>query len=104
MNVGESVEAATIREVREETNLVMERLEQFRVYSDPRRDKRRHTVSVVFRCSVKNLDGMRGGDDAKSLRLVPLRNVRSLDLAFDHKQILTEYISVFHPELNSIAL
>ena len=47
VDVGESVEEAIVREVKEETNLSLDKLEQFRVYSDPSRDKRRHTVSVV---------------------------------------------------------
>ena len=99
VNVGETVEAATIREVREETNLELDRLEQFRVYSDPRRDKRRHTASVVFRCVPKNSTGLRSGDDAKRVELVRLRDVLGLRLAFDHRQILTDYIRAYHPSL-----
>ncbi len=49
VDVGESVEEATKREVLEETNLEVTTLEQFHMYSDPTRDKRRHTVSMVFR-------------------------------------------------------
>ena len=99
VNVGETVEAATIREVREETNLELDRLEQFRVYSEPMRDKRRHTVSVVFRCTPKNFSAMHSGDDAKRVELLPLRDVLNLRLAFDHRQILAEYISAYHPNL-----
>ena len=50
VDVGETIEVATVREVMEETNLDLTSLEQFHVYSDPARDTRRHTVSVVFRC------------------------------------------------------
>ena len=35
--VGESIEAAAVREVKEETNLDLVHWEQFRVYSDPKR-------------------------------------------------------------------
>ena len=35
--MGESIEAATVREVKEETNLDLAHWEQFRVYSDPKR-------------------------------------------------------------------
>ena len=47
VEVGESIESATIREVKEETNVDLTRadIDQFRVYSDPQRDQRRHTVS-----------------------------------------------------------
>ena len=52
VNVGETVENAVLREVHEETNLMLDEaaLHQFRTVSDPSRDHRRHTVSVVFRC------------------------------------------------------
>lgn len=99
VNVGETVEAATIREVREETSLELDRLEQFRVYSDPRRDQRRHTVSVVFRCWPKNFTSIHSGDDAKRVELVKLREVLRQSLAFDHRRILSEYIEHYHPYL-----
>lgn len=62
VDVGETVEQATIREVKEETNLDLDHLEQFRVYSDPSRDKRRHTVSSVFKCKVKDASKLKKGD------------------------------------------
>ena len=48
--MGESIESATIREVKEETNVDLTRadIDQFRVFSDPQRDQRRHTVSNFF--------------------------------------------------------
>lgn len=52
VDVGESIEDATIREVKEETNLDIQSMEQFHVYSNPKRDLRRHTVSAVFACKV----------------------------------------------------
>ena len=97
VNIGESVETAAIREVKEETNLSLHSLEQFRMYSDPARDKRRHTASIVFRCIVTSVDGFKGGDDAKGVRLVPLKDVLNLPLAFDHKIILHDYIQRYHP-------
>ena len=71
-------------------------MEQFHVYSDPARDKRRHTVSVVFRCIVKDIKNLKRGDDAKGVKVIPLNKVLELNLAFDHKQILTEYIQKYH--------
>lgn len=83
----------------EETNLIPTAIEQFRVYSDPKRDKRRHTVSAVFRCHVKSFSELKAGDDAKGVELVPLQKIDTLDLAFDHRQILKEYVAHFHPNL-----
>ena len=93
VDVGESVEEATIREVKEETNLELKSLRQFKVYSDPKRDKRRHTVSAVMTCTVDDISKIHRGDDAKEVVVVPLRKVLSLELAFDHKQILSDFIS-----------
>lgn len=99
VDVGESVEAATVREVKEETNLDLVHLEQFRLYSDPQRDKRRHTVSSVFRCVAKDIGRLHKGDDAKSVRIVRIVDALSLELAFDHRTILTDYIKNYHPKL-----
>jgi 8-oxo-dGTP diphosphatase len=99
VDVGETVEAATEREVKEETNLHLQSLEQFRVYSDPKRDARRHTVSAVFRCVVNDFTDIRRGDDAKSVVIVPLQEALKLNLAFDHRKILSDYILHYHPSL-----
>jgi 8-oxo-dGTP diphosphatase len=96
VNLGETVESAAMREVKEETNLTVAHLEQFRMYSDPTRDKRRHTASMVFRCVVHSVASLHTGDDAKSVKLVPLKDLLQLQLAFDHRQILTDYLEKFH--------
>ncbi|MCM8831655.1 MAG: macro domain-containing protein, partial [Candidatus Omnitrophica bacterium] len=48
VDYGETVEEAVVREVKEETGLDFLDARQFNVYSDPKRDPRFHTVSVVF--------------------------------------------------------
>ena len=48
VEVGESVEKAVIREMKEETGLDVIVIRQFKVYSDPNRDPRFHTVSVFL--------------------------------------------------------
>ncbi len=48
MDVGETVEAAAVREAREETGLEVTLTDLLGVYSDPRRDAREHTASAVF--------------------------------------------------------
>ena len=98
MDVGETVENATIREVKEETNIDIDitALEQFKVYSDPHRDSRRHTVSVVFRAVVRGVVDIKSGDDAKAVKLIPLSQILNYQYDFDHKLILTEYIKKYH--------
>jgi ADP-ribose pyrophosphatase YjhB (NUDIX family) len=87
VDVGESLAAAARREAREETSLDIELVEQFFSYSDPRRDPRGATVSVVF---VATATGQpRAADDAKNVRVFALGDLPSL--AFDHAQILADY-------------
>lgn len=95
--VGETTEAAVLREVKEETNLDVQDIELFHVYSDPTRDARRHTVSAVYRSKVKSTVGMKVGDDAKGVEVIKLRDaVTHLDLAFDHRAILLDYMKRYH--------
>ncbi len=94
MDIGERAENATVREMMEEINLSlkMEDLKQFHVYSDPGRDKRRHTVSVVFSVRVRDLSGMKRGSDAKEVVVVSAGRIAQLDMAFDHKKVLMDYL------------
>ena len=63
VDVGERVEDALIREMQEETNLEVEIRKLLGVYSDPKRDPRFHTASVVFIAKAQGQP--QGGDDAK---------------------------------------
>ena len=96
----------TLTKVREETNLTVSQLQQFRLYSDPTRDKRRHTASMVFRCEVNSIESLHQGDDAKQVRVVDLEqlvksNFNSIALAFDHKIILRDFVKHFHPHIST---
>jgi 8-oxo-dGTP diphosphatase len=86
VDAGEPVEAAAVREAKEETGLDVRLLEQFHVYSDPRRDPRRHTISTVF---IATADGEpRGGDDAAQARAYRWGELPPL--VFDHAEILSD--------------
>ena len=85
---GETVEEAAAREAREETGLEVELLEQLAVYSDPARDPRKHTLSVVF---IGRAQGTpRAGDDAAEARVVALDRLPA-PLCFDHGRIIADY-------------
>ena len=45
---GESVETAAIREAKEETNIDVELKDLVNVYSEPNRDPRGHSITVVY--------------------------------------------------------
>ena len=94
VDVGESVEDAVVREMKEEISLDVEIKELFGVYSDPTRDKRFHTVSIVYVC--KAYGKPIGADDAKQAMLVDLNNLKLNQLVFDHGNILINYLKKFH--------
>ena len=88
---GESLEAAAVREAREETGLTVELTRQFHTYSDPARDPRGHTVSTVFIAKARGIP--QAGDDAGDVRTVGLDELPS-PLAFDHEKILADYLAL----------
>ncbi len=87
---GESLEAAVCREAREETDLELTDVKQFHTYSDPLRDPRFHTITTMF--TAKGAGVPKAGDDAKALRVVPFAELRSLTYAFDHNQVIDDYL------------
>ncbi|HTP55494.1 MAG TPA: NUDIX hydrolase [Thermoplasmata archaeon] len=91
---GETVEAAVARELREETGLRARPAELVGVYSDPARDPRGPTVSVVFRM-VGRARRPRGGDDAADAAWQPLANAHGL--AFDHDRIVADAVRAGRP-------
>lgn len=87
VDVGESLSQAAVREAFEETSLKVELIEQFFVYSDPKRDPRQPTVSTVF---IGRAHGEpRAADDAKHLGVFTAETLPQL--AFDHAQILRDF-------------
>lgn len=87
---GESVENALIREMKEETTLDVFNLRLLGVFSEPSRDSRFHTVSVVFICKAYGVPI--GEDDAKSASIINPSDINDEKLVFDHKDILKQYL------------
>ncbi len=92
VDYGEKVESAAARELFEETNIKVttEELHLLGVYSDPSRDPRGHTVSVVY--YVKSAHHPTAADDALEASFFAEDNLPS-DIVFDHRQILTDYFN-----------
>ena len=88
VDVGESVEAAAVREAKEETSLDVKLIEQFHAYSDPGRDPRFHTASVVF--IAEGTGTLKGADDARKAVVYTEDNLPAM-IAFDHGEILEDY-------------
>lgn len=98
VQVGESVETTVQRELLEETGLRLEHgsLKLLGIYSDPRRDHRRHTVSAVYSARPVSLADLRPGDDARAAEVVARDALSTLDYAFDHRIIVMDYLTSPH--------
>lgn len=88
IDYGESAEDAAVREIREETGVGVTSLAQFHTYSDPRRDPRFHTITVVF--TATGIGTPEAGDDAAEAVLFGPDELPS-PIVFDHSQILADY-------------
>ena len=89
VDYGESLESAAVREAEEETCLRVKLRYQLGAYSDPGRDPRSHTISVVF---VAEATGRpTAGDDAKEVDIFNPQHLPE-DLAFDHRTIIDDYL------------
>lgn len=90
VNEGETVESAARRETKEETSLEVEPIEILGVYSDPKRDPRKHIATVVF-VGIMVGGSETAGDDAESIEWVDLASIDRQQIAFDHATILRDY-------------
>ena len=90
VDYGETLEQAAVREAREETSLDIELVRQFHAYSDPSRDPRGHTITMVFIATAEGIPTAR--DDARAVAVLRPEKVR-VPLAFDHRKILDDYIA-----------
>lgn len=88
VDYGESLEAAAVREAREETGLEVELIRQFHTYSDPGRDPRQHTLSTVYLARAEGRP--RADSDARRCAVFAL-DALPQPLAFDHAAILDHY-------------
>lgn len=90
VDVGEAVEHAAVREAEEETALRVTLKLLLGCYSDPARDPRGHTASVVY---VAEAEGdPRAQDDAAGVAIFSPEALPD-PLVFDHARILRDYLA-----------
>jgi ADP-ribose pyrophosphatase YjhB (NUDIX family) len=91
IDYGETAEHAAAREALEETSLDVTDLNLFGVYSDPDRDPRHHTLTVVF--TARGHGTPDAADDAQEIGVFVREDLPS-PLAFDHAKILEDFFSL----------
>ncbi len=82
---GEKTEDAVAREVLEETGLKTTVDKTIGVYSDPNRDPRGHTVTIVYKLDIKGGE-LKSGDDASDAKFFDVNQLP--ELSFDHDKII----------------
>ena len=90
VDIGETVENAVIREMKEETSLDILIESLLGVYSDPSRDERFHTASIVYLC--KAYGEPIAQDDAKEVYVYKKDEIPLDKLVFDHKKIILDFL------------
>ncbi|MDP3465619.1 MAG: NUDIX hydrolase [Sulfuricurvum sp.] len=89
VDIGETVETAVVREMKEELTLDVTIESLLGIYSDPARDSRFHCVSIVYVCKAFGVPV--GADDAKEAFVYALDDIPYDKLVFDHAQIIRDY-------------
>ncbi|WP_119066536.1 NUDIX domain-containing protein [Rubrobacter indicoceani] len=89
VDVGESVESAAVREMKEETGLDVRIVRLVGVYSDPERDPRGHSVTVAF-LAGKVGGRLRADDDAADAKVL---DPESVELGFDHAEVIRDALA-----------
>ena len=88
----ESLEEAVKRELKEETGVSIDYMEQLYTFGNPKRDPRKRIVSVAYFCFVQTSDfnELIASTDAEEAKWYNIKHLP--DLAFDHSQILNTSI------------
>ncbi|MCG9972453.1 NUDIX domain-containing protein [Christiangramia crocea] len=85
---GEDLETAAKRELKEETGVKIEAMQQVQAFGKPGRDPRGHTISIAFLSRIFCEEELTPADDAKDARWFAIEELHNMDLAFDHDEII----------------
>lgn len=94
----ETLKESIIREIKEEVSveLFQSQVEFFKIADKIDRDPRNRTITIVFKAVLddKQVKQIKAGDDASDAVWLPFNEtiINNLNLAFDHKDILLEFL------------
>ena len=87
---GEEIKETVIREVKEETNLDVKDIKFVGRYYDKKgRHPTKTMICLPHICEVTSGE-LKAGDDAQDAKWFSIEEVKNMDLAFDHKQMLID--------------
>ena len=89
VDYGETVENAAIREAKEETGLDIELKKLIGIYSQPKRDPRGHTITIVY-LAIGDFNKVKADSDAIDVGVYSFDDIKSMKIAFDHSKILKD--------------
>jgi 8-oxo-dGTP diphosphatase len=93
MNMDETTEQCAVRELEEETGMVVSVLQQIGAYSKVDRDPRGRTITVAYLAIVDSPVAVTGQDDAAKAQWFPIDALPPL--AFDHEDIMRDAIALY---------
>lgn len=118
VEIGETVLAAVHRELYEETGLIVNNYKNsssrggssvsqqekyhstepvfFGIYSDPRRDNRRHTVSAAFAIHFDGNERPVASDDVKNVERIHISHLNQITLFADQKTVVQDYLRLYY--------
>ena len=87
VRLGETVEDAVHREIKEETGLDVEIEKMVGIYSDPKRDPRGHVITIAY--ILKPIGGELKFDEEEASDIKYFRNLPK-KIGFDHRKIIMD--------------
>lgn len=97
LRMDETADECIRRELKEETSLSPEVIDQFGVFTEVNRDPRERVLSIAYYSLVKKSD-VKGGDDASDAQWFDLKQLPVL--AFDHKHILEHALQTLKEKIH----
>ncbi len=94
MDMDETTEQCAIRELEEETGMIINELHQVGTYSKVDRDPRGRTITVAYLAIIDKPISVIGQDDAAKAEWWSLSDLPHL--AFDHYDIMLDAIKVYN--------
>lgn len=95
VDYGEDPKHAVLRELKEECEVDGVEPQLITVAGNPARDPRKHIVTIAYHVEIDPAASVKAGDDAATASWYNLKKIwtdPAFTMAFDHKEILSEFV------------